>query len=165
MNGYLKIEGIEGEARHAGFEGQIEVEAFSHLIVQPSAGAMTSIGGGPGARAEHDSFNFTKKLDKATPKLAQACCSGRTYPQVTLTLNRASGDTPIPYMVYTLKNVFVQAVRPSGVMNQTDGSFPMEEVSLKYGTIVWKYTQQMPDGSPGGSVEVGWNCESNTGIG
>ena len=44
-NGYLKVEGIEGESTDEGHAGQIEILSFSHHLSQSGGGAASRTGG------------------------------------------------------------------------------------------------------------------------
>lgn len=158
FDAYLKIEGVPGECSAAGFEGQIEVQSFSHGVSQSASLSASTAGGATMGRCTHQDFTITKMLDKATPLLAQKCSDGSHIPTVTLTLTRAGGGDRVPYMEYKLTRCIVSSVSIGG----GTGSFPTEAVTFNYGKIEWTYTQQNPEkGTGGGKTTAIWNLQTN----
>lgn len=71
---------------------------------------------------------------------------------------RADGQgLRIKYYEVELENVLIGAVVPS----IKAGEFLSEHVSLKYGKVRWKYTQQKIAGGAGGNVAGGWDLATN----
>jgi type VI secretion system secreted protein Hcp len=158
FDAFLKIDGIPGESTDDKHTDWVELVSFSHSMDQPASATASSAGGATAERVNHSAFNFTHLLDKASPKLYEACCTGKHIKEVTLELCRAGGDK-VKYMEIKLEQVLVSSVAPSGASG--DG-FPNEKVSLSYGKIKWTYTQQKrADGAGGGNVSAGWDLTSN----
>ncbi len=154
---FLKIEGVDGESTDDKHKNEIDLStwgfgAATPTTVSPGAGA----GAGAGKVSLHD-FRFTKKIDKASPKLFQACCSGTHLKTATLTCRRA-GPSPFEFVTVTLGNVVVDSYDASGA---TASGEPLEQVSLAYATIQIRYTPQAADGSVGGLVSGGWDALAN----
>jgi type VI secretion system secreted protein Hcp len=71
---------------------------------------------------------------------------------------RADGEgLRIKYYEVELENVLIGAVVPS----IEPGRLLIEHVSLKYGKVKWKYTQQKVSGGAGGNVAGGWDLATN----
>ncbi|HLG98915.1 MAG TPA: type VI secretion system tube protein Hcp [Bryobacteraceae bacterium] len=154
---YLKIDGIPGESQDSQHKDWIEVMSFNHGITQNASATAASAGGGTTARTEHQDFSITKLVDKASPKLYEACSNGKHIKTVSLELFRASGDQRVKYMQIDMEQVVISHVSPGG-----GHDFPSESVSFNYGTIKWTYTQQKrEDGSGGGNVTGGWSLVEN----
>jgi type VI secretion system secreted protein Hcp len=159
FDAYLKIDGIEGESTSAGYEGQIEVTNFEHLLKQPSTVAASTSGGATSGRCEHGDFTITKQVDKASPLIYQKCSDGGHITEITLILCRAAGGASVPFMEFKLTNSIIAKVVPAG--DKTD--IPKEDVSFNYGKIEWTYTQQKrKDGSGGGKTTGSWNLQTNS---
>ena len=157
---FIKIDGIPGESTDDKHKEWIEVLGFSHQIEQPASSTASSVGGATAERVNHGSFNFTHSFDKATPKLLEACCTGKHIKEVTVEFCRAGGDK-VKYMEIKLEQVLVSSVSDTGSSTAESG-FPVEAVSLSYGKIKWTYTQQKrEDGSAGGNVSAGWDLTAN----
>lgn len=159
FDAFLKIDGIPGESTDDAHKDWIEVLSFSHAMEQPAQATASSVGGATAERVNHDPFVIAHALDKASPKLYEACCTGKHISEVTLELCRAGGDK-LKYMEVKLEQVLISKVEPNGTTN--DSGFPSEKVSFSYGKIKWTYTQQKrADGSGGGNVSGGWDLTAN----
>jgi len=158
FDAFLKIDGIPGESSDAKHSEWIEITSFDHSMDQPASATASSAGGATAERVNHGTFNFTHLLDKASPKLYEACCTGKHIKEVTLELCRSGGDK-VKYMEIKLEQVLVSSVAPTG---SAAAEFPSEAVKLSYGIIKWTYTQQKrADGAGGGNVNSGWDLTKN----
>lgn len=158
FDAFLKIDGIPGESSDAKHSEWIEITSFNHSMNQPASATASSAGGATAERVNHSTFDFTHLLDKASPKLYEAVCTGKHIKEVTLELCRSGGDK-VKYMEVKLEQVLISSVSPSG---SAGGDFPSEAVSLSYGKIKWTYTQQKrADGAGGGNVSAGWDLTAN----
>ena len=156
---FLKIEGVDGESTDAKHKGEIEIQSFSWGVSQAITGTVSSSGTFSGQRCDMTAVVVVKQLDKATPKLAQACAAGEHFGSATLTLCRATGDKQ-PYMKYKLSDVLLESVRTGG-STQGEGGVPTEEVGLRYAKIELEYTVVGTDGKAAGNVAGGWDLKAN----
>jgi type VI secretion system secreted protein Hcp len=148
---YLQIDGIPGESTDDKHKDWIEILSHSHGVSQPASATASSAGGGTTARSVHGDYVITKYVDKASPKLFEACSSGKHFSKVKIEMCRAGGSQ-VPYLVVNLEEVIISRVS-SGSSHGSGDNFPMESVSFNYGKIDWTYTQQKrKDGSGGGNV-------------
>lgn len=160
FDAFLKIDGIPGESTDSNHKDWIEVLSFSHGVSQKGAGSMSSGGGASAERCDHRNFVVVKNLDKASPLLAEHCCSGKHIKNVVLSLNRAGGDK-VQYMEYKLTDAIIASYQPGG-SSSGQSSLPVEELAFSYGKIEWTYTQQkLSDGTGGGKVAAGWDLTVN----
>ena len=160
FDAFLKVDGVPGESQDDAHKEWIEILDYNHEITQPASACASSAGGATAERCHHNDFTVTHFLDKATPKLLEACCKGTHIKEVIIELCRAGGDK-VKYMEIKLEKVIVSNVRPVGNPKDVHG-FPVETVSFNYGTISWTYTQQKrDDGSGGGNVAAGWSLIEN----
>ncbi len=160
FDAFLKIEGVPGESTDDKHKDWIEILSFNYGVTQRASGSASTGGGASAERANFADFTVVKALDKATPKIFEACATGKHIPTVTLELCRAGGDK-VKYMEYKLSNVIISSSRPGG-SSQGGETLPLEELSFNYGKIELAYTQQKrADGSGGGQVAAGWNLETN----
>lgn len=158
FDAFLKIDGIPGESSDDKHAEWIEITSFNHSMEQPASATASNAGGATAERVNHGTFNFTHLLDKASPKLYEAVCTGKHIKEVTLELCRAGGDK-LKYMEIKLEQVLVSSIAPSGAAGR---DFPSEDVSFSYGKIKWTYTQQKrADGAGGGNVSAGWDLTAN----
>lgn len=161
FDAYVKVEGVPGDAKDAQHKDWIEVLDFNHSFTQPASATVNSAGGGTVGRVVMNSFEVQKRIDKASPKLYEYCCSGKHLASVTVEMMRASGDSRVKYMEIKMEEVVVAAVQSNGHERSSDG-FPIETIGFNFAKIKWTYTEQKrSDGSVGGSIPGGWNLEEN----
>lgn len=158
FDAFLKIEGIPGESSDDKHKDWIEILSFEHGMEQPASATANSAGGATAERVTHGDFVIKKLLDKASPKIYEACCTGKHIPSVTIELCRAGGDK-LRYLEVKMEQVIVSKASPSGAAGE---GFPSEEIRFNYGKIKWTYTQQKrADGAGGGNTVAGWDLTSN----
>jgi type VI secretion system secreted protein Hcp len=153
---FLKIEGIEGESTDEQHQGEIEILSFSWGA--SNSGTFSGGGGGGAGKVSFSDLTFTTRVNKATPKLMLACASGQPIPQATLVC-RKSGDQPVEYLRITLSDVLVSSFSTGG---SAGGDRPTESVSLNFAAVVFVYTPEEPDGSPGEPVRASWDLRTAT---
>lgn len=101
--GFLKIEGIKGEATDKNHQGWIDILSVSGLSDQGEAREKGS--GLATGKRQHKPISITKPIDKATPLLARSS-SGDGFPsELTISENGTN---------YHLKGVKVRSVRRMG---------------------------------------------------
>jgi type VI secretion system secreted protein Hcp len=158
FDAYLKLDTITGESTSQGFTGCMEIFNFSLGAANPVTIGSAS-GGGGGGKATLNSLSFTKKTDKASPVLYQTCVTGAHLATGTVTLRKAGGS-PLVYLTYGLKVVYVDSIQWSGSTGGDDT--PTEHVSLTFGTLTVDYQPQDNTGKAlGGAVHGGWNVQTN----
>ena len=150
FNAYLQIDGIKGESTDKDHKDWISLISFSHSISQ-----ATSIpsGGGAAGKVTHLEIVITKRVDIASPKLYEACATGKHFPNAVIDVSRSAVAAPVKYLVIRMQDVIISGVASSGA---SGNDFPVETVSLNYGSIQWVYTPQNPDGSAGTDVIGTW---------
>jgi type VI secretion system secreted protein Hcp len=160
FDAFLKVDGVPGESTDDKHKDWIELIGWSHELMQPASATASSSGGAGTERVDHKDFSVTKLMDKASPKLYEACCTGKHLKEVSLEVCRAGGDK-VKYFEVKMSNVIVSRVAPVA-STKGDAAFPAEQVDFNYGKIVWTYTQQKrADGSGGGAVTGGWDLQTN----
>ena len=154
---HIKIDTIGGQSEIKGFEGQIQVQSFSWNMSQTTSFGSSS-GGGAG-RVNMGDLTFVHSVDKGTPKLMVACCTGAHLKDAILVCRKAGGDNAVDFMKITLTNVIVSSVSPSG---SNDSDTPSEAVSLSFAEYKVEYQEQDNKGSKkGGPVIAGFNVQKN----
>jgi type VI secretion system secreted protein Hcp len=108
------------------------IEIYSWSFGASQAGASHATGGGAGKSSVHE-IQITKSVDKASPKLFQACATGQHFKKVTLSLRKAGGT---PYLTLTLTDVLISSYQQSN-----GGDRPAESISLNFTKIEYKYSQ------------------------
>jgi type VI secretion system secreted protein Hcp len=160
FDAFLKVEGIPGESKDEKHPDWIEILSYSHGFSQPPSNTVSSVGGAGSGRVNMQDFSVVKHIDKASAKLAEACCTGKHIPSVILEICRAGGDK-LKYMEYKMSDTMVSGVRPGGT-SQGGDEVPLEEVAFNFGKIEWTYTQQdRKTGAAAGNVAAGWDLVKN----
>lgn len=161
FDAFMKIDGIPGESADDKHKDWIEIAAFAHRMRQPASATASNAGGATAERVNHDTFDIRHLLDKSSPKLYEACCTGKHIKEITIELCRAGGDK-MKYMEIKMEQVLISSVNPSGSAGK---KFPTEDANFSYGKIKWTYTQQRrTDGAGGGNVAAGWDLTANRAV-
>lgn len=119
---------IVGGVTTPGSEGQISVISMGHAIVTPRDAAS----GLPTGRRQHSPFTIVKQFDKASPKLFEACATGRHIPSAILSVRRA-GATGQPETFYTI------TLTDCLITSMSTGFPNLEQVEFTYQKIEWTY--------------------------
>jgi type VI secretion system secreted protein Hcp len=157
---YLQFSGpeLKGESADKAHVGWIELDSWSHEIVQPRSASASTAGGHTSERCEHGDMCFTKDIDMVSPLMYQHASGGTTFKEATIQFMRADGDEkPVNYLEIKLQNVIISRIQPSA---DGDG-LPREKFALKYAAVQWKYTQQKVTGGEGGNVQAAWSLTKN----
>jgi type VI secretion system secreted protein Hcp len=72
---------------------------------------------------------------------------------------RKAGKEQQEFLTIVLTGVLVSSFQSGG--SAGSDIIPMDQVSLNYGKIEYKYKEQKPDGSLGGEVIGGWDVTTN----
>jgi type VI secretion system secreted protein Hcp len=130
FDAFLKIDGIDGESTAKKHEGEIEVLSFSWNISNTSTG---STGGGGGAgKAVPSDFNIVKHIDKASPALIVAVCSGEHIRDATFTVEQPrAGKAGEAFLKIKLTDVLISSYQTGGGGND----LPTDQVSLNFAKI------------------------------
>jgi type VI secretion system secreted protein Hcp len=154
---FLKIDSIPGESTDAKHKDWIEIQSYSHGAQQTASRTVSTAGGATAERVDVGDFHVNKLVDKSTPKLFEACCTGAHIKEVILEVCRAGGDKQ-KFIEIKMEHVLITNYKHSG-----DGeSFPSERFSLNPGKIKITYSQQKrSDGVLGGNVAAGWDLIAN----
>ena len=159
FDAFVQIDGIAGESTDHQHPGWIEALAVGTQVRQTISSTVSSAGGATAERANFDTFNFSKFVDKATPLLMQACASGTVVKQIQVELYRA-GPERVKYMAYTLTNSIIKSVFTNS--GDPKNGFPVDLVKISYGKIQWRYTQQRRQGGGvAGHIAAGWDLQRN----
>ena len=154
MDVRMTIPGVRGD----GPKGTINLESWSWGCDQ-SGSAHTGGGGGAG-KCDMHSFSLKKKLDSASPKLLQGCCSAEdsVFPEIIIETCRASceSDKREAYLEIRLENAYVSSYAVGAVAGDDR---PVEEISFSFEKVTVKYATQTGEGIEQGWVCPGWTIE------
>jgi type VI secretion system secreted protein Hcp len=152
---FLKLGDVKGESVDDKHKDEIDVLSWSWGATQ-SATTHLGSGGGAGKVAVQD-LHITKHLDKSSPRLMLACCTGKHYEEGLLTVRKA-GDKPVEYLKLTLKEVLISSVSVAG--HGADDRLT-ENITLNFAQFKQEYTPQKADGSGDAAIEGTFNIAKN----
>ena len=149
---------LKGESQDKDHPEWVEVESWSHRIVQPRSATASTAGGHTAERAEHGEMVFSKDIDVTSPLLYQHCSGGTTFDEVTVEFMRADGEgNRVKYLEIKLKYVIVAEIEAK----LDDKGLPKDKLALRYAAVQWKYTQQKTGGNQGGNSQGAWSLTKN----
>jgi type VI secretion system secreted protein Hcp len=151
----LKIEGVDGESKIDGHEGEIDVLAWNWGMSQ--SGSMHVGGGGGAGKANIQDVSITKFVDKSSTNILRKCCNGAHLKEATLTVRKA-GEAPVDYVVITMSPILVTSVSTGGSGGEDRLT---ENVTLNFAKVKFSYTPQKDDGSADAAIDLTWNIETN----
>ncbi|AUX94339.1 Hcp family type VI secretion system effector [Mixta gaviniae] len=152
---FLKIDGIQGEAKDANHKGWITLSGFNWGASQP--GNMQTGGGGGAGRVTWRDLMVNAPVDRATPAVAHYLAAGRHINKVELSACKA-GDPQIEYMRITLEEVILTNVSYSGAAGavQINMAYHFQAASVRQ-----QYWEQTESGGKGAEAASGWNIKEN----
>ena len=137
---FAKIGDIKGESTDAKHKDEIEVLSFSWGVAN-SGGLEFGSGGGAG-KATFQGLTIVHNIDKATPKLLEACATGTHLKDATIT-HRKAGKGQQEFLIVKMNDVIIAAVAHGGTTAQPAS----ETVTLAFAKVDFEYKPQKPDGS------------------
>jgi type VI secretion system secreted protein Hcp len=137
---FAKIGDIKGESLDDKHKDEIEILSWSWGVSNSSQIAAGS-GAGQGKASFHE-LSFAHSIDKASPRLLQACATGVHIKEATITHRKADKGQQ-DYLIITMNDVLVTGVS----QGESDGGGGVESVSLVFGKVDLQYLPQKADGS------------------
>lgn len=158
-NFFLLIDGIPGESTDGQHVGWIDVMNWSWSEQQPLSASASISGGARSQRPNIQDFKFTMRVNKASPKLFEACAAGTRLRSAVLSVCKASG-TKMEFLKIVLSNVIIGSFKIDGVSVSPEN--PLIEVTLDFGKIEFYYTDTDPKtGASKGAIKSGWDVTKN----
>jgi type VI secretion system secreted protein Hcp len=151
---FAKIGDIKGESGDAKHKDEIEVLSFSWGVT--NAVSTGPGGGGSAGKATFQDLSIVHKIDKASPKLLEACATGMHVKDVTIT-HRKAGKGQQEYLIVKMNDVIITAVTHGG----TAGQPAPETVSLAFAKVDFEYRAQKPDGSLDAPIHFKYDLKLN----
>jgi len=158
---FLWVDGIPGESTADKHQDWIDTVAFHWGVSRP--GQSFPVQGQPAAlAAEHADLTIVKPLDKSSPKLFLACCSGQPIEHVKFHIFKV-GASPSAIIQFNMTHVVITSVKPVGA---SIGATPylMEEITFNYAGIEVLYPETDPKtGAHIRDITASWDRKTNTG--
>jgi type VI secretion system secreted protein Hcp len=156
MDQFMKIGAIKAESRDKAHAGEIDVLAWSWGA---SNSGSAHVGGGAGAgKANVQDLSFTKYIDKSTPDLLNACCTGKHFATAVLIVRKA-GEKPLEYIKITLYQVLITSVSTGGSGGEDRLT---ENVSLNFAKVKFEYVEQNAKGEKAATPSMLYDVAENS---
>ncbi len=152
---FIKITGVEGEAKDNKHKKEIDVLSWSWGM--SNSGSAHSGGGAGAGKVNVQDLTFTKWVDSASPKLMLSCCNGKHYDEALLTVRKA-GEKPVEYIKIKLNEVLITSVSTGGAGGEDRLT---ENVTLNFAKVHVDYTPQDDKGAAGTAIPMSWNIAEN----
>lgn len=154
---HLKIDGIPGESTDEKHKDELDLQSFNWGV--SNLGSTGQGGGGGAGKSMAQDFHFTKRIDKASPKLMVAAATGQHIGKVVLSVRKASGEGgQVDYLIITFENVFVSSYQVGGA---GEGDIA-DQFSLNVAKVNIEYKPQAADGKLGGVVPGAYDWTKNS---
>jgi type VI secretion system secreted protein Hcp len=155
MSAFLKLGDIKGEATDAGHTDWILIESMSAPIHRSIPEGARDQQRTKGDTTLHD-VTVVRQLDKSSTKLAEACASGKFFPEAEIHLCTVVKGKQEPYLKYRLKDVIVSSYSFTGAAS--GDPLPTEQVTMGYTEVEWTYVVVDPKtGEAKGNVPGKYN--------
>jgi len=118
---YLKIEGIDGESTDADHKDWIEIESWSWGATNSSSRQPAPVASGRGT------LTIVRRVDKASPKLSEACTGGRSLGRVVVHIRTDGGRGYDEYVM--------EETRAGSCSQSAAGDRPTESIALNFGKV------------------------------
>ncbi|GGF11214.1 protein hcp1 [Aliidongia dinghuensis] len=153
---FLKLDGIDGEAKDSVHKKEIDILAWSWGI--SNSGTFHMGGGGGSGKANFQDISVTKYIDSSSNALMLNCSSGEHVATGTLTVRKSGGKEPLEYIKLELKKILVSSISMGGSGGEDRLT---ENVTLNFAEFSYGYTEQKEDGSGEAEKYAKWNIEEN----
>jgi len=149
---FAKLGDIKGESLDSKHKDEIEVLSWSWGATNPVslAGSGAALG-----RAHFHDLSFTHKIDKASPKLMQACATGVHLKEATIT-HRKAGKGQQEFLVIKMNDVIITALADADSSESST-----ETVSLAFAKINVEYKPQKADGSLDAGIHFKYDLKAS----
>lgn len=153
MDIFAKLGDIKGESTDDKHKDEVEVLSYSWGVTNP---VHIGPGGGGGAgRATFQDLSIVHRIDKASPKLLEACATGAHLKEATITFRKA-GKGQQEFLIVKMNDVII-----TGVVQSAPGSEGSETVSLEFAKVDWEFKPQKPDGSLDAGIHFKFDIQAN----
>lgn len=151
---FAKLGDIKGESKDAKHKDEIEVLSFSWGVTNTGPG---DAGAGAGAgKAKFQDLVIVHHLDKASPRLFEACATGQHLKEATIT-HRKAGKGQQEYLIVKLNDVII-----TGVSHGAAAGEPIPEtVSLNFAKVHFEYRPTKQDGSLDAGIHFKYDLKTS----
>ena len=149
---FAKIGDIKGESTDVKHADEIEVLSFSWgVATSPGPG-----GGNVAGRATFHDLTIVHNVDKASPKLFEACATG-THLKDAIITHRKAGKGQQEYLIVKMNDVII-----TGVTHGAPAGQPIPEtVTMAFAKVDLEYHPQKADGSLDAGIHFKYDLKAH----
>ena len=140
VSSFMLVPGIKGESKDVKHKDWIDLISISETLDQVTKKKTAC------------EVQVTKFLDSSGPLLWAAAVTGQIFPDVQIEVQRTSAPQQIVYQIRMINAVV------TSVSTSTNGTFPIDTVTLLANSAILTYTPLNPDGSAASPVTATLNC-------
>ena len=156
MAGYMKFDGVDGEAADKDHKGWTEIDSWSFGVSKATTHAATGTARQRADTNIHDIL-VTKHADKSSPKLFEHCCNGKVFKKVEVHMTASYTDKGrVPYLKIEMEDVAVTQFAQAGHADDV----PSDNFTLNFEKIKVTYTENDEHGNKKGDVQAGWDVRA-----
>jgi len=135
---FLKIPNMPGDSKDQLHKDWIEIDSWSFGISNASDPGRGS--GSTKAVGKFTDFTFTKRADRASPKLFATNCKGEYISQLDFAAKKAGAKQgQVDYLTITFKDCLIRSVQQAG--GGGGDVMPGEDVSFTFSQVFFDYKQ------------------------
>ncbi|AHG39181.1 Hcp1 family type VI secretion system effector [Pseudomonas syringae CC1557] len=154
---FLWIDGLDGDSSDSEHKNWIEITAYNLAATQAVSRTASSAGGATVGRVYLSHFSIVKRVDIATPKILEACCSGQHFKKIIMSVHRAGGEKQ-KYLEVVFEEVIISGIHSGNIFDPAASSFPEDVVWFDYAKVNIVYSQQSrTTGLIMGKISAGWD--------
>jgi type VI protein secretion system component Hcp len=158
-NVFMKTDGLTGDARQRGFEGQIALSGaslnISNFVTPDPEGIADTV-----RSTSVGSIILNKSLDRASPKLMMSAVEGAPLGTVEITFTTPGAGGQMVDAKWIIEGAEVRSYNtyPDAV----NGNMPVETIEISYASLRYQYFAKDAKGQRTGSMEeVKWSVPEN----
>lgn len=176
---FLKLDGIQGEAKDEDHSAEIEIDGWSFGINEedadeqrnaPTSGGRDNLpvfrrgseaaglGNALAGSVRVADLQLTKRIDAASAPLMRAATTRQKIAKAILTCRKASGAEGLEYLQIQLHEVLVARWM---ISTEVATGLPREKLLLSYARIEFTYQPQGSKGTSEGKKHAGWDRKLN----
>jgi type VI secretion system secreted protein Hcp len=151
---FAKLGDIKGESLDSKHKYEVEVLSWSWGVT--NSGTIGRGSGGASGKATFQDFNFTHRIDKASPLLLKACAAGQHIKEATITVRKA-GKGQQEFLIIKMNDVIITSVS----LSVDDPAASAEHVALQFAKVDLEYKPQKADGSLDAGLHFKYDIKGN----
>ena len=156
---FMKTEGLSGDTRQRGFEGQIALSGaslnISNFVMPDPDGIADQI-----RSTNVGSIFLNKSPDRASPKLMMSAVEGAPLGTVEITFTSPGPGGQVVDAKWIIEGAEVRSF--NAFPDTANGNMPVETIEISYASLRYQYFAKDAKGQrTGGMEEVKWSVPEN----